>query len=152
MSDQPSSAALPSTKPYLVRAFWEWCNDHGFTPYLMVAVDASCQVPKAFVKDGQIVLNIGQEATQNLKMTNEAIHFHARFGGVARELFVPIERVAAIYARENGAAMSFEVEAVLSPEAAQKLPEPPLPPDAPPPVNGGSAGNGGGRSHLRRIK
>ncbi|MDP1734765.1 MAG: ClpXP protease specificity-enhancing factor [Sulfuritalea sp.] len=100
---------MQSTKPYLIRALHEWCADQGFTPYLTVAVDATTRVPREFVKDGQIVLNIGLEATHQLLMGNEEITFQARFGGRSFPVVVPIERVAAIYARENGEGMAFEV-------------------------------------------
>ena len=98
-----------STKPYLLRAIHDWCTDAGFTPYLAVAVDDSVRVPAAFVKNGEIVLNISALATNRLKLGNEAVEFSARFGGVATEVYVPIERVVAIYARENGQGMAFEV-------------------------------------------
>lgn len=99
-----------STKPYLLRALYEWCTDNGYTPYIVVSVDAACRVPMEFVKNGEIVLNISFEATGNLKMDNDLIHFKARFGGVAREIEIPIENVSAIYARENGQGMAFEVK------------------------------------------
>ena len=98
-----------STKPYLIRAIHEWCADQGFTPYLSVKVDATTRVPREFVKDGEIVLNVGAEATHQLLLGNEEISFQARFGGKAFPVFVPIERVAAIYASENGQGMAFEV-------------------------------------------
>lgn len=99
-----------STKPYLLRALYEWCTDNGYTPYIVVAVDAQTRVPMEFVKNGEILLNISFEATGNLKMDNDLIHFKARFGGVAREIEVPIDNVSAIYARENGQGMAFEVK------------------------------------------
>ncbi|HJV86806.1 MAG TPA: ClpXP protease specificity-enhancing factor [Noviherbaspirillum sp.] len=98
-----------STKPYLLRAIYEWCTDNGYTPYLAAAVDAQTRVPREFVKNGEIVLNISFTATSGLKMDNDAIHFHARFGGVSREILIPVENVVAIYARENGQGMAFEV-------------------------------------------
>ena len=98
-----------STKPYLLRALYEWCTDNGYTPYIVVSVDARTRVPMEFVKNGEIVLNISFEATGNLKMDNDFIHFKARFGGVAREIEVPVDNVSAIYARENGQGMAFEV-------------------------------------------
>ena len=101
---------LPSTKPYLLRAIWEWCGDNGFTPYIAVQIDARTRVPREFVRDGQIVLNIGPDASNKLQIGNEFIEFQARFGGVARQLSVPVEQVTAIYARENGAGMAFEIE------------------------------------------
>ncbi len=100
---------MKTTKPYLIRAIHEWCSDQGFTPYLAVSVDASTRVPNEFVKDGEIVLNIGMEATQQLLLGNEDITFQARFGGRSIPVLVPIERVAAIYASENGEGMAFEV-------------------------------------------
>jgi stringent starvation protein B len=101
---------LPSTKPYLIRAIHQWCCDNGFTPYLAVAVDARTRVPREHVRDGQIVLNVDYEATGNLTIANDGITFQARFGGVARDISIPIGNVAAIYARENGAGMAFEPE------------------------------------------
>jgi stringent starvation protein B len=99
----------PSTKPYLIRAIHQWCTDSGFTPYIAVLVDEAVRVPREFVKNGEIVLNISPLATSRLQLGNEAVEFQARFGGVAREVFVPIERVLAVYARENGQGMAFEV-------------------------------------------
>lgn len=104
------SENLPSTKPYLIRAIHEWCTDNGFTPYVAVKVDEWARVPREFVRDGQIVLNVGYEATGGLKIANDGVSFQARFGGVARDIYFPIENVAAIYARENGAGMAFEPE------------------------------------------
>jgi stringent starvation protein B len=98
-----------STKPYLLRAIYEWCTDNGYTPYLATTVDAHTRVPKEFVKNGEIVLNISFTATSGLKMDNDFISFNARFGGVSREISVPVENVIAIYARENGQGMAFEV-------------------------------------------
>jgi stringent starvation protein B len=108
-----SSQTTP-TRPYLIRALYEWCTDNGLTPYLAVAVDDSVQVPREFVKDGEIVLNVGFDATTALKLGNDYIEFKARFGGVAREIIVPVARVTAIYARENGQGMSFPLEVVKS--------------------------------------
>lgn len=96
-----------STRPYLIRALHEWCSDNGFTPYVTVAVDNSVQVPREFVKDGEIVLNIGFDATTSLSLGNDYIEFKARFGGVAREIMVPVDNVVAIFARENGQGMAF---------------------------------------------
>ncbi len=101
---------LPSTKPYLLRAIWEWCCDNGFTPYIAVQVDERTRVPREFVRDDQIVLNLGPTATNKLQIGNDYVDFQARFGGVARELSVPVGQVTAIYARENGAGMAFEVD------------------------------------------
>lgn len=96
-----------STRPYLIRALYEWCTDNGFTPYVAVLVDESVQVPREYVKDGEIVLNISFDATSALKLGNDFIEFKARFAGTAREIQVPISRVIAIYARENGQGMAF---------------------------------------------
>ena len=117
-----------STKPYLLRAIYEWCTDNGYTPYLAAMVDGQTQVPMEFVKNGEIVLNISFSATSGLKMDNDFIHFHARFAGVSREIFVPVDNVVAIYARENGQGMAFEV--TRKPETADE----PAPPAAEPPT------------------
>jgi len=96
-----------STRPYLIRALYEWCTDNGYTPFIAVSVDETVRVPAEFVKDGEIVLNISFDATSSLNLGNEVIEFKGRFGGVARDIFVPVDRVAAIYARENGQGMAF---------------------------------------------
>jgi len=98
-----------STKPYLIRAIHDWCTDAGFTPYVAVAVDESVRVPMEFVKNGEIVLNVSALATSRLKIGNDTIEFTARFSGMPREVYVPIARVIAVYARENGQGMAFEV-------------------------------------------
>lgn len=98
-----------STKPYLIRAIYEWCTDLGYTPYLAVQVDAQTVVPREYVKNGEIVLNISPLATSRLTLGNEFIDFQARFGGVARSISVPVRNVSAVYARENGQGMAFEV-------------------------------------------
>ena len=142
---------LPSTKPYLLRAIWEWCCDTGFTPHVAVDVDEKTRVPREFVRGGQIVLNLGPTATSKLQIGNEFIDFQARFNGIARELSIPVERVSAIYARENGAGMSFEIDGDSDGDAADfvdasevtELSEDPLP-EPPRPE--------GGRPKLQRIK
>jgi stringent starvation protein B len=96
-----------STRPYLLRALHEWCTDNGFTPYVAVLVDESVQVPMEYVKNGEIVLNVSYDATGGMTLGNEFIEFKARFGGVPREIIVPVSRVLAIYARENGQGMAF---------------------------------------------
>jgi stringent starvation protein B len=100
----------PSTRPYLVRALYEWCTDNGFTPYVAVQVDDSVRVPREYVKNGEIVLNISVDATSSLKLGNEFIEFKARFAGAARDIVVPLNRVIAIYARESGQGMAFPLE------------------------------------------
>lgn len=104
MIDAPDAT---STRPYLIRALYEWCIENGFTPYVAVAVDDSVQVPREYVKDGEIVLNISLDATSSLKLGNDFIEFKARFAGTAREIMVPVSQVSAIYARENGQGMVF---------------------------------------------
>ncbi|MDR1709251.1 MAG: ClpXP protease specificity-enhancing factor [Candidatus Accumulibacter sp.] len=129
-------AQLPTTKPYLIRAIHEWCTDNGFTPYIALRVDEHVRVPREHVRDGQIVLNIGVEATGGLRLGNDLIAFQARFNGVARDISFPVANVAAIYARENGAGMAFE------PEPADPAPTPEPPPPPPP----------AGRPRLQRVK
>lgn len=104
-----SDSTGTSTRPYLIRALHDWCTDNGFTPYLAVYVDRSVQVPLEYVKNNEIVLNVSFEATSGLSLGNETIEFKARFGGVAREIVVPVDHVIAIYARENGQGMAFPV-------------------------------------------
>lgn len=145
-----------STKPYLVRAIFEWCVDQGFVPYLSVVVDARTRVPREHVRDGQITLNIGPEATHQLMMGNEEVTFQARFGGSAFPVVVPVDRIAAIFARENGQGMAFEVgaeeEAVAGNEETaaveavetEAAAEPETPPERP--------ATPSGRPHLTRIK
>ena len=94
--------ANTSTRPYLIRALHEWCSDNGLTPYIAAHVDGSVQVPMEFVKDNEIVLNVSYDATSALQLGNEFVSFRARFGGVPRDIMVPIDHVVAIYARENG--------------------------------------------------
>lgn len=97
-----------STKPYLLRAIYEWCTDSGYTPHIAVKVDAGTRVPMAYVRNGEIVLNIGFGATHGLSIDNDSISFAARFSGVSRDIFIPIECVLAIYANETGQGMAFE--------------------------------------------
>ena len=134
-------AEIPSTKPYLIRAIHEWCLDQRFTPYLAVSVDHRTRVPREHVKDGQIVLNLGPEATHQLVMGNELITFSARFNGVAQALSIPIENIAAIYARENGQGMAFEVAPKVAGESKDVDAGQPEPQTAP-----------SSRPHLTRIK
>lgn len=140
-----------STKPYLLRALYEWCADQGFTPYISVQVDAHTLVPRQFVRDGQIVLNLGADAVQNLHMGNDLITCQARFGGAAQALSIPVGNVSAIYARENGQGMAFEVGVAKADVSAVEQPEPavsaenPTAPDEPPKP-------APGRPHLTRIK
>ena len=113
-----------STRPYLIRALYEWCTDNGFTPYVAVLVDETVQVPREYVKNGEIVLNISYDATSSLKLGNDFIEFKARFAGSAREIMVPVNRVIAIYARENGQGMAFPVPVATPAEEAPRQPSP----------------------------
>lgn len=97
-----------STKPYFVRALHAWCTDNGYTPHLLVKVTANTRVPKAYVKNGEIVLNLNYAATRNLQLENDAITFSARFNGVSQDLYVPMQAVAGLFARETGDGMLFE--------------------------------------------
>lgn len=97
-----------STKPYLIRAIYDWCADNGYTPYLSVQVDANTRVPVSFVKDGGIVLNISVDAVQNLQLGNEEISCGGRFGGVAHKIVVPIAAVVGIFAKESGQGLAFQ--------------------------------------------
>ncbi len=136
----------PSTKPYLMRAIYDWCVDSGYTPYLTVTVDAQTHVPMEYVKDGQIVLNVGPIAVERFKMGNELIEFSARFNGAGRDISIPVGAVSAIYARENGQGLSFEVAPADAADSARPdaaggnddaPPEPPRP---------------SGKPSLRRVK
>ena len=138
-----TDAQLPSTRPYLVRALYDWCTDNGFTPYVAVKVNARVQVPREYVQGGEIVLNISMDATSALKLGNEFIEFKARFGGQARDIMVPMDRVMAIYARENGQGMAFPVSDEEPAEADTESGD-----DVPPPTSGAS----GQRPALKRIK
>jgi stringent starvation protein B len=138
--------AEPSTKPYLMRAIYDWCVDSGYTPYLTVTVDALTRVPMEYVKEGQIVLNIGPIAVERFKIGNEFIEFSARFNGVGREILIPVGAVAAVYARENGQGLSFEVETAVeaAPAASGQAEEGDKnPPEPPRPT---------GKPSLRRVK
>jgi stringent starvation protein B len=165
----PGMSDSASTRPYLLRALHDWCTDNGFTPYIAVAVGPGVQVPVEYVKNNEIVLNIGFEATSALQLGNEFIEFKARFGGIPREIRVPVDHVVAIYARENGQGMAFPLPtdgtrpdaapeagavrglrlASSEPDQAAPAPpgdetEPPQPPDP--------ASPGGARPSLKRIK
>lgn len=98
----------PSTKPYLIRAIYEWCADSGLTPYLAVRVDGNTRVPMAHVKNGEIVLNLGVDAVRHLHMGNEEITCGGRFGGVPHDLFIPVAAVIGIFAKETGQGLVFQ--------------------------------------------
>ncbi|WP_196050933.1 ClpXP protease specificity-enhancing factor [Burkholderia pseudomallei] len=147
-----------STKPYLLRALYEWCTDNGYTPHIAVRVDKSTRVPRQFVRDGEIVLNISFEATSQLQMGNEWIEFTARFSGKAHKLEVPVANVLAIYARENGQGMAFQDDAgarhASADGAAEAAPEPGDAAEELPKSDGDGDGDGakGSRPRLKIVK
>lgn len=104
-----SDSTPTSTKPYLVRAIHEWCTDNGLTPYLAVSVTEDVRVPAEHVRNGEIVLNVGMLATDKLVIGNDDISFQARFSGRVHQIFVPMDNVVAIYAKETGNGMAFDV-------------------------------------------
>ncbi|MFZ9479837.1 MAG: ClpXP protease specificity-enhancing factor [Burkholderiaceae bacterium] len=134
MSDQPPS----STKPYLVRAIHEWCSDNGLTPYIAVSVTEAVRVPTEHVRNGEIVLNVGMLATDKLQITNQDICFNARFSGRVHDIFIPMDNVVAIYAKETGNGMAFDVTKAPEEEPPEPSSEPPKPT--------------GGRPKLTRVK
>ena len=135
-----------STKPYLIRAIYEWCADSGLTPYMAVQVDDFTQVPKNYIKDGKIVLNISIDAVKNLNIGNEDISCSGRFGGVAHQIMVPISTVIGIFAKENGQGLVFQGQdsaPTLSVAAESGVNKTDLPPDDPAPQ---------GKPKLRIVK
>ncbi|MBL8309584.1 MAG: ClpXP protease specificity-enhancing factor [Burkholderiales bacterium] len=148
-----------SAKPYLVRALYEWCVDQGYTPYLAVRVNGKTRVPAAFVKNGEIVLNVGPLATHQLTMDNDWVLFNARFNGVSQEVAVPFSAVIGIFAKETGYGMGFQpmldaagTEATdASPEPAEDAGPTAGAPDHAP--GGGVSSPGKGKvSHLKVVK
>ena len=140
------------TKPYLLRALYEWCVDNGYTPHLAVKVDSRTQVPPEYVKNGEITLNIGPTAVHKMQIGNDLVEFSARFGGVARQITVPVANVYALYGRETGHGMTFDVDApkatvqvLAEAEASAPTEGQDVPPDPPRPA-------AGGRPSLRRVK
>jgi len=105
----------------MVRAIHEWCVDNGCTPHLLVVVDSQTRVPMAYVKEGQIVLNVNYSATKDLQIENNAITFSARFGGVSQHLYVPMNAIKGIFARENGQGLFFESESNSLAEVSENL-------------------------------
>jgi stringent starvation protein B len=158
------AAAEISTKPYLLRALYEWCVDNGYTPHLAVKVDSRSQVPSEYVRNGEITLNVSPSAVHKLQMGNELIEFSARFAGVARQISVPVHCVYALYARETGHGMTFDVDAPKPPVQADAEKEsgkpgpsneagPALPaPAAAPAPSTEPTKPTGGKPQLRRIK
>ncbi|MFA5825261.1 MAG: ClpXP protease specificity-enhancing factor [Gallionellaceae bacterium] len=135
-----------STKPYLIRAIYDWCADSGLTPYLAVQADEYTQVPMGYVKDGKIVLNISVDAVRNLHMGNEDISCSGRFGGVSHQIIVPIASVMGIFAKENGQGLVFQGQdssPILSAAVENKSGGGGEPPDSPAPQ---------GKPKLRVVK
>ncbi len=115
MATADATPGAPSVRPYLIRALYEWCTDSGLTPLMALYVDGNVQVPREYVKNNEIVLNISFEATRNLKLGNEYVEFQTRFGGVTHSVMAPVGCVTAVYARENGQGMSFPYEQAPAP-------------------------------------
>ncbi|EEB80149.1 MAG: ClpXP protease specificity-enhancing factor [Halioglobus sp.] len=130
--------SMTPSRPYIMRALYEWIVDNGCTPYILVdaAID-NVMVPEQYVKDDQIVLNISPTAVMELNISNDAVAFNGRFGGVATDIFVPVSAVIGIYARENGQGMVFEHEEEVE-----------IPPDDTPP----EPHNPEGRPSLKIVK
>lgn len=129
------TTSITPTRPYMVRAIYQWIEDNALTPYLMVDATAeNVQIPTEHVQDGRIVLNIASRATGNMSMENDYIHFSARFGGVSQDIWVPLTAVMGIYAKENSQGMFFdpkeyenyqpEEESQASPSASPKATTP----------------------------
>lgn len=128
---------MNSSRPYLVRALYEWIVDNGCTPHLLADAEfAGVRVPPGYASDGQIVLNVSPSAVRHLQMDNDAISFEGRFGGVAQTLFIPVAAVLAIYARENGQGMVFELEQPEAGRAGSGDEGPSTPDDEPPRPSG----------------
>ena len=125
-----------SQKPYLIRALWDWCNDLGHTPHILVRVDGRTRVPAGYAADGKIVLDVSMDATSGLDLSGDAIQFQARFAGVAHHIHVPYANVIAIFAAETGQGMPFDVEGddgAVGEEQAEKSDEDPPPTEPTPP-------------------
>ena len=119
---------MTPSRPYIMRALYEWIVDNGCTPYILVDAGIDdVMVPEQYVKDGQIVLNISPTAVVELEISNDAVAFNGRFGGVATDIYVPVNAVIGIYARENGQGMVFEPEEVTETPPDDEPPEPPKP-------------------------
>ena len=137
---------MNSSRPYLVRALYEWIVDNDCTPHLLVNAEfPRVQVPAGFANDGQIVLNVSPSAVRHLHMDNEAVSFEGRFGGVAHSLYIPSAAVLAIYARENGQGMVFDLEPPVPDDDDDSGPED----DGP---SGGEPTRPSGRPSLKVVK
>ena len=137
---------MNSSRPYLVRALYEWIVDNDCTPHLLVKSDyPKVQVPQGFASDGQIVLNVSPSAVRNLHMDNEAVSFDGRFGGVPHTLYVPAAAILGIYARENGQGMMFDLEEAFDVDVEIEPDD-----DSPPPVT--EPPRPSGRPSLKVVK
>jgi stringent starvation protein B len=117
-----------STRPYLIRAIYEWCVDSALTPYLAVKVNEQTEVPPAYVKDGEIVLSLSVTAVRDLELGNEYITCSGRFGGSPFNLIIPVGAVIGIFAKENGQGLMFQAEdAPNTPPPLEKLDKPVVP-------------------------
>jgi stringent starvation protein B len=114
-------SGMTTNKPYMIRAIHEWIVDNECTPYIVFMADyPGVEVPQDFVRDGQITLNIAPSAVKDLELTNDLVHFNARFGGIPTNISGPVDAVMAIFAKENGQGMGFEVEAPTEPPEGDK--------------------------------
>lgn len=137
---------MNSSRPYLVRALYEWIVDNDCTPHILVNSEyPAVQVPQGFANDGQIVLNISPSAVRHLHMDNEVVTFEGRFGGVPHSLYVPVPAILGIYARENGQGMVFDLESPVDDEDDEIEPDDDIPPDNEPP-------RPSGRPSLKVVK
>ncbi|MDD2057480.1 ClpXP protease specificity-enhancing factor [Pseudomonas sp. GD03860] len=142
---------MNSSRPYLVRALYEWIVDNDCTPHMLVNAEyPAVQVPQNFASDGQIVLNISPNAVRHLHMDNDAVSFEGRFGGVAHTLFVPAGAILGIYARENGQGMVFELEPPVLEDDEYEDDDSVEPDDDGPP--GGQPPRPSGRPSLKVVK
>lgn len=143
---------MNSSRPYLVRALYEWIVDNDCTPHMLVNAEyPQVQVPDGFASDGQIVLNVSPSAVRSLHMDNQAVSFEGRFGGVPHSLYVPTGAILGIYARENGQGMVFELEPSLE-EDDLALDEEGFGADDDSPDGGGQPPRPSGRPSLKVVK
>lgn len=156
MQQDDEISDMTSVRPYLLRAFYEWIVDNGYTPHLLVdATRKDARIPRQHVQDGKIVLNVSPSAVRNLDMGNDWVMFSARFGGAPFNITVPVEGVLAIYTRENGQGMVFQTETAGTPPPSLALADTDTPPgddeeeaEAPPPPKPPRKG----RPNLKVVK
>jgi len=145
---------MTSTRPYLIRAFYDWIVDNDCTPHIVVNAELpKVDVPKEYVEGGQIVLNVSVAAVQGLRLGDQAVEFQARFSGQVRRVYAPVTSILAIYAKENGRGMVFAEEDL------EPTPPPKIPNEEDKTGEGGTGGDGGksgkrpgDRSHLKVVK